>query len=299
MKPTLLVLAAGMGSRFGGDKQISGVGPNGEYILDYSLYDAWRAGFGQAVLVIRAELEAPLREHFGHRWDGLLDIRFVEQRLTDLPDGFACPEGRVKPWGTGHAVWCARHAVRGPFAVINADDLYGAETFRLLGQYLTRGDQYAMCGFRLDRTLSENGGVSRGICSVDGQGRLRGVVETLDIAPGPDGAITCDDGQGGRRPLTGQEVASMKFWGLPETLFPVLESQLREFLAARGGEMKSEFYIPSVVDRLIREGAAEVQVLETPEQWFGMTYLADVPVVRDHLRRLTDAGVYPWPPVRG
>lgn len=296
-KPTLLVLAAGMGSRFGGDKQISGVGPQGEYILDYSLYDAWRAGFGHVVLVIRRELEAPLREHFGHRWDGLLEISYVEQRLDCLPDGFVCPAERVKPWGTGHAIWCARDAVKGPFAVINADDLYGAETFRLLGEHLLQGGGYALCGFRLDRTLSENGGVSRGICAVDAQGLLQGVVETHGIVKNDAGQLVCEVGEGQQRLLTGREVASMNFWGFPQTLFGALEAQLREFLAQHGQELKSEFYIPAVVDRLIREETLAVKVLETPEQWFGMTYVADVPSVCQHL--VAVAGDYAWPPRQG
>lgn len=297
MKPTLLVLAAGMGSRFGGDKQISGVGPNGEYILDYSLYDAWRAGFGSAVLVIRKELEAPLREHFGNRWDGKLEISYVEQRKEELPEGFTCPADRVKPWGTGHAIWCARHAVKGPFAAINADDYYGVETFRLLGEFFARGgcddSTYAMVGFELRKTLSENGGVSRGICDCTADGYLKTVVETLKIEADAQGAIQCDDPAGdGRKPLTGTEVSSMNFWGFPASLFDQLDVQLKEFLTLHGNELKSEFYIPSVVDRLIREGVVRVKVLSSPEQWFGMTYIEDRPTVESRLRELTEQGVY-------
>ncbi|MBP5639705.1 MAG: hypothetical protein J6X55_09520 [Victivallales bacterium] len=296
MKPTLLVLAAGMGSRFGGDKQISEVGPKGEYILDFSMYDAWRAGFGSAVLIIRKELEAPLKEHFGTRWEGKLDISFVEQRLTDLPEGFECPAERKKPWGTGHAIWCARNAVKGPFAAINADDYYGVETFKLLGDYFRKStaDSYSMVGFELLKTLSENGSVSRGICKCSDDGRLLGVIEHTGIVTGENGGITGVNEETKQTvPLTGKEVASMNFWGFPVSIFKELDVQLREFLSLRGKELKSEFYIPSVVDRLIHEKNTRVDVLSSPEKWFGMTYLADRPVVVARFKELTDAGVYP------
>ncbi len=296
MKPTLLVLAAGMGSRFGGDKQISCVGPKGQFILDYSLYDAWRAGFGSAVLIIRKELEEPLKEHFGNTWDGKLEISYVEQRLTDLPEGFECPADRKKPWGTGHAIWCARNAVKGPFAAINADDYYGVETFKLLGDYFAKkpADSYAMVGFELAKTLSENGSVSRGICKCDDTGRLMGVVEHTGIATGADGVITgVNELTKETEPLSGSAVASMNFWGFPVSIFKELDVQLRDFLAKRGQELKSEFYIPSVVDRLIHEKGVRVDVLSSPEKWFGMTYLDDRPMVVARFQELTDAGVYP------
>ena len=296
MKPTLLVLAAGMGSRFGGDKQISCVGPKGQFILDYSLYDAWRAGFGSAVLIIRKELEEPLKEHFGNTWDGKLEISYVEQRLTDLPEGFECPADRKKPWGTGHAIWCARNAVKGPFAAINADDYYGVETFKLLGDYFAKkpADSYAMVGFELAKTLSENGSVSRGICKCDDTGRLMGVVEHTGIATGADGVITgVNELTKETEPLSGSAVASMNFWGFPVSIFNELDVQLRDFLAKRGQELKSEFYIPSVVDRLIHEKGVRVDVLSSPEKWFGMTYLDDRPMVVARFQELTDAGVYP------
>ena len=296
MKPTLLVLAAGMGSRFGGDKQISCVGPKGQFILDYSLYDAWRAGFGSAVLIIRKELEEPLKEHFGNTWDGKLEISYVEQRLTDLPEGFECPADRKKPWGTGHAIWCARNAVKGPFAAINADDYYGVETFKLLGDYFAKkpADSYAMVGFELAKTLSENGSVSRGICKCDDTGRLMGVVEHTGIATGADGVITgVNELTKETEPLSGSAVASMNFWGFPVSIFNELDVQLRDFLAKCGQELKSEFYIPSVVDRLIHEKGVRVDVLSSPEKWFGMTYLDDRPMVVARFQELTDAGVYP------
>ena len=296
MKPTLLVLAAGMGSRFGGDKQISCVGPKGQFILDYSLYDAWRAGFGSAVLIIRKELEEPLKQHFGNTWDGKLEISYVEQRLTDLPEGFECPADRKKPWGTGHAIWCARNAVKGPFAAINADDYYGVETFKLLGDYFAKkpADSYAMVGFELAKTLSENGSVSRGICKCDDTGRLMGVVEHTGIATGADGVITgVNELTKATEPLSGSAVASMNFWGFPVSIFNELDAQLRDFLAKRGQELKSEFYIPSVVDRLIHEKGVRVDVLSSPEKWFGMTYLDDRPMVVARFQELTDAGVYP------
>ena len=297
MKNTqLVIMAAGLGSRFGGDKQITDVGPTGGYILDYSMYDAWRAGFGKVVLIIRPELEAPLKKHFGKVWDDKLDIAFVIQSKQDLPEGFSCPADRVKPWGTGHAIWCARKQVEGEFAVINADDYYGTQTYRVLADFFRSGkcnaSSYAMVGFELSRTLTENGTVSRGLCDCTAEGFLKSVVEMHGIEPKGD-AVIADDGNGGKCTLTGREVMSMNFWGFHSSLFAHLEAQLKEFLAAHGQEMKSEFYIPFVVDKLIHSNMANVTVLSSPEKWFGMTYKADLDVVRARLADLTAQGVYP------
>ena len=294
-KATLVVLAAGLGSRYGGIKQMDPIGANGEFVLDYSMFDALRAGFDKVVLVIRDELEEPLKEHF-KALDGRVEIAYVKQRLTDLPAGFTCPEGRVKPWGTGHAIWSARNAVDSPFAAINADDFYGAGTYKVLADFLLGSDcnqnTYAMVAFKLSNTLSENGTVSRGICTDDGNGYLAGVVERTSIEGYGDGARFMDD-DGKWQPLTGKEPASMNFWGFSPSLFGRLEKLFVEFLKARGGEMKSEFYIPSVVDTLIKRGEVRSRMLQTDERWFGMTYADDRAQVVAKVRELTAAGLYP------
>lgn len=294
-KATLVVLAAGLGSRYGGIKQMDPIGCNGEFVLDYSIFDAVRAGFDKVVLVIRDELEAPLKEHF-KALDGKIEIAYVKQRLTDLPGGFKCPEGRVKPWGTGHAIWSARDVVDSPFAAINADDFYGARTFRVLGEFLLGkecdANTYAMVAFKLCNTLSENGTVSRGICTADDNGYLTGVVERTSIE-GTEGGARFKDDDGKWYPLTGEEPSSMNFWGFAPSLFPRLETLFLEFLAKRGGEAKSEFYIPSVVDTLIKRGEVRARMLETPERWFGMTYAEDRAQVVAKVRELTASGLYP------
>ncbi|MBQ7650051.1 MAG: NTP transferase domain-containing protein [Victivallales bacterium] len=294
-KATLLVLAAGLGSRYGGIKQMDPIGANGEFVLDYSMFDALRAGFDKVVLVIRDELEEPLKEHF-RALEGKVEIAYVKQRLTDLPTGFSCPEGRVKPWGTGHAIWSARNAVDSPFAAINADDFYGSGTFKVLADFLLgkecSPDTYAMVAFKLSNTLSENGTVSRGICTDDGHGFLAGVVERTKIEGYGDGARFMDD-DGKWQPLTGSEPASMNFWGFSPSLFGRLEGLFVEFLKERGGELKSEFYIPSVVDTLIKRGVARARMLQTNERWFGMTYAEDRAQVVAKVKELTESGLYP------
>ncbi len=292
---TLLVLAAGLGSRYGGVKQMDPVGRHGEFVLDYSIFDALRAGFGKIVLVIRDELEAPLREHF-RELDGRVDISYVTQRLEDLPEGFACPAGRTKPWGTGHAIWTARNAIATPFAAINADDFYGARTYKALADFLASpehaADTYALVAFRLCNTLSENGTVSRGICTATDDGYLAGVVERTSIEGAGQGARYKDE-DGLWHGLGGQEPVSMNFWGFAPSIFTHLERQFRDFLADHGQEPKSEFYIPSVVDALIKAGTARAKMLESPERWFGMTYSGDRELVVDRIDKLTEAGLYP------
>lgn len=293
--PALLILAAGMGSRYGGLKQIDPVGPAGETVLDYSVYDALAAGFGKLVFVIRRDFEAAFRENVGRRFESRAEVCYVFQELESLPGGHAVPAGREKPWGTGHAVWCARDALTEPFAVINADDFYGADSFRQLGRFLTAAPERdmparcAMVGFTLANTLSEFGAVSRGICTVDTEGRLVDVREVTGIEPAQVAAC----GAGGTAVFTGDEIASMNCWGFTPAILPSLERQLTEFLAARGRELKSEFYIPSVVTGLIETGEATVTVLPTGSAWFGVTYREDRPRVVASLEALVRAGVYP------
>ncbi|MDD3696248.1 MAG: nucleotidyltransferase [Lentisphaeria bacterium] len=294
--PSLLVLAAGMGSRYGGIKQMDPVGPKGEFVLDYSVFDAWRAGFNKVVFVIREELEEPLRQHFAGKLEGRMQTDYVCQRLDDLPAPFVCPPTRQKPWGTGHAIWSARQALKGSFAVINADDFYGAQSYAILSGFLSspqcNDDSYAMVAYRLANTLSEHGTVSRGICRVDAQGLLQDVVERTSIEPTAEGARYKDEG-GNWQPLSGEEPASLNLWGFSDSIFSKMEPLFKQFLESRGEEEKSEFYIPSVVDSLIKAGHCRTKVLNTPEHWFGMTYAQDRDVVVDRIAALTQKGVYP------
>jgi UTP-glucose-1-phosphate uridylyltransferase len=286
MSFTLVVLAAGMGSRYGGLKQIDPVGPSGETVLDYAVFDAVRAGFARVVFVIRRDFEALFREKIGARYAGRIAVDYVYQSLEELPAGFAPPAGREKPWGTGHAVWCAREAVRENFAVINADDFYGADSFARLAQFLARarGHEFAMVGFRLSNTLSEHGTVSRGVCTSGANGELQSIVEVTSIA--------ASDVGGGKK-YSGAEIVSMNCWGFTPELFPGLDAQFREFLAARGSEAKSEFYLPAAVSALIARGDARVHVLPTDSTWFGVTYREDKPRVSAAIAALVQAGKYP------
>ena len=262
MKPTLVVLAAGMGSRYGGLKQVDPVGPSGEAILDYSVFDAHRAGFGKVVFIIRKDIEEVFRRQIGAKYEGLLPVDYAFQDIHDLPAPYAVPEGRTKPWGTAHAIRAARHAVHEPFAAINADDFYGRDAFARLADFLGRADaqervppRFAMVGYKLDLTLSDHGSVARGICQVTPEG--------------------------------------MNLWGFTPALFGALEERFPAWLARRGAEEKSEWYIPFVVDEMIHEGAASVEVLPTESAWFGVTYREDKPFVTNAIRALVDAGEYP------
>jgi hypothetical protein len=304
MSPTLLVLAAGLGSRYGGLKQLDPVGPSGETVLDYAVFDALRAGFGRVVFIIRRDFEEVFRRQVGDKYAGRIAVDYVFQGLETLPEGFSPPPDREKPWGTGHAVWCARETVREPFAVINADDFYGADSFRQLGAFLaspaaaprgfdpmsghrtprTLAAQFAMVGFRLVNTLSEHGAVSRGLCTADAQGRLQTIVEQTGILP-------ADVGRG--RKFTGDEIVSMNCWGFTPALFAGLDAQLRTFLAERGRETKSEFYLPAAVATMISFGTASVKVLPTASTWFGVTYREDRPRTVAALAALVEAGHYP------
>lgn len=292
--PALLVLAAGMGSRYGGLKQLDPVGPAGETLLDYSVHDAIRAGFGRVVFLIRRDIENDFRAKIGARYEGKIAVGYAFQQLDELPAGFTPPPGRTKPWGTAHAVWCARHAIDAPFVAINADDFYGADAFRQLGGFLAEVDPsaqpatFAMAGYRLDKTLSEHGTVARGICHVGADGLLRGVEEITDLARRADGAIASAD-----RTFADDSPVSMNFWGFTPQIFPLLEKVLRVFLAEHAASGKAECYIPSAVAEMISSGAATVRVLPTDAPWFGVTYRDDRPRVVESLRRLVASGQYP------
>lgn len=286
MSLTLVVLAAGMGSRYGGLKQIDPVGPAGETVLDYAVFDAVRAGFERVVFVIRRDFEALFREKIGARYGSKVQVDYVFQSIDALPPGQSAPPGREKPWGTGHAVWCAREAVAGNFAVINADDFYGADSFARLARFLATasGGEFAMVGFRLENTLSEHGTVARGVCTVGDDGALRSIVERTSIS-------RADVGPAGK--YSGTEIVSMNCWGFTPALFAGLDEQWRKFLADRGQEPKSEFYLPAAVAAMIEAGGAGVRVLPTESSWFGVTYREDKPRVSAAIAELVRAGRYP------
>ncbi|NLG14997.1 MAG: nucleotidyltransferase [Lentisphaerae bacterium] len=296
--PTLLVLAAGLGSRYGaGIKQMDPVGPDGEFVLDYSVYDAWKAGFGKVVFIIREDLEDDLKAHFQDRLVGKVDVEYVVQDMKVLPGGVQCPGRRVKPWGTGHAIWSARNAINEPFAAINADDYYGSTSYELMAQFLSSPQcdpaSYGMVGFELNKTLSANGTVSRGICEKTREGILASVIERKGIES-IDGEIRCltEDGHG-FIPLTGRETASMNFWGFHPTIFRRLDRLFAEFWQRGCKDLKAEYYIPTVVDTLIQREEITVKVLETTDRWFGMTYAEDRAIVKERLKDLTALGMYP------
>ena len=295
---TLVVLAAGMGSRYGGLKQIDPVGPAGETIIDYSVFDAARAGFRRAVFVIRRDFEAPFREKLLSRFERVMECVPVYQELSTCTEGYPVPAERKKPWGTGQALLAAEEAVEGPFAVINADDFYGAGSFRAMAGFLAdpaaaREGDYAMVGFVLRNTLSDHGHVSRGVCEIDEAFFLRRIVERTRIFKGEGGKAWWEDEGGERRPLTGDEIASMNLWGFRPSIFDHLRERFRRFLERHGGDPKAEFFIPTVVNELVEAGAARVKVLPTRERWFGVTYREDRDAARAALQRLVKEGRYP------
>lgn len=295
MAPTLVVLAAGMGSRYGGLKQIEPVGPAGEFIIDYSVFDAARAGFGRVVFVIRRELEEAFREAVGDRYAALIPVEYAYQELDDLPPGRTLPAERRKPWGTGHAVLAARGRLREPFAVINADDFYGREGYALLADHLARPAadmECCMAGFTLRNTLSPHGAVSRGICTTDGQGFLQEVVEAKAVTSEGEGAVYPDD-RGAPVHLTGDEPVSMNMWGFPPAFLPFMEEEFARFLERSGDDPGAEFFLPLPVSRMIESGRGRCRVLPTGATWFGVTYPEDKPAVERALRRLAASGEYP------
>ena len=296
-KPTLLILAAGMGSRYGGLKQMDSVGPSGEIVMDYSIFDAIRAGFGRVVFVIRRDIEDAFRSVVASKWEHRIPCDCVFQDLADLPSGFAVPAGRAKPWGTAHAIRAGRTAIDGPFAAINADDFYGADSFRVLAGRLSSPagpDAHCMVAFRLGQTLSENGTVSRGVCLRDSAGHLAGIREYTKVARDPDGVLRDRPGDAPESVLTGDEPVSMNCWGFMPSFFGELERGFAEFLSAGGAaDPKAEYTIPAVVDSCIRGGRGTVDVLETSSRWFGVTYRDDKPSVQSSILDLVSRGDYP------
>lgn len=302
MKDTaLVIMAAGIGSRFGGGiKQLAPVGPSGEIIMDYSIHDALEAGFNKIVFIIRRDLEKDFKEIIGNRIEKLAKVEYAYQELTDLPDGFSVPQGRTKPWGTGQAVLTVMDLVKEPFLVINADDYYGKEAFQKIHEYMVHNmDEnqevldMCMAGFVLSNTLSENGTVTRGACEVDEDGNLKQVKETFGIQMLPEG-LKAEDEKG--RPVTvrADQLVSMNMWGLPPAFLKELEKRFPEFLAnVPEGNLKAEFLLPQVIDTLVNEGKARVKVLDTNDKWFGVTYQEDKEAVVASIRKLVEEGVYP------
>ena len=295
MKPTLLILAAGMGSRFGGLKQIEPVGPNGETILEYSVFDAIRAGFGKVVFVIRESFAEDFKARFESKLSGKIEIEYVFQELNKLPKGFILPAEREKPWGTGHAVLMAKDAIKEPFAAINADDFYGAEAYQVIAEFLKEqvsDSEFAMVGYKLENTLSDFGSVSRGICVTNEKSELTQITETHNIRK-ENGLTLCDSPEKESLVLNGDETVSMNFWGFHPTIFEKIESQFIDFLSVNIEKPKSEFYIPFVVFEMIQRREVAVEVLKADSPWFGVTYKEDKPFVVDQIKKLTAKGVYP------
>lgn len=298
MKPTLVVMAAGVGSRYGGLKQIDPVGPGGEIILDYSVYDAIRAGFDKVVFIIRRDIEKDFKAIIGSHFAQRVMVEYVFQELADLPAGFSVPADRKKPWGTGHAILCCKNAVQEPFGVINADDLYGAESYKILAGYLGRlapaSNALALVGFRISNTLSDHGHVTRGICEVTADRMLASVVERFKIEKTPSGARYQDEKEQWVA-LRGGEIASMNMWGFTPVIFKYLEQKFPLFLKTALNNPKAEFLMPSIVDELIRERKITMKVLETPAKWLGITYKEDKPEVVRSVGELVKNKTYPSP----
>lgn len=291
--PTLLILAAGMGTRYGGLKQVDPVGPSGETIMDYSIYDALRAGFGKLVFVIRKDIEQTFRQAIGARFEDRIAVDYVFQELDDLPQGFRVPPGRTKPWGTAQAILSAARVIHEPFASINADDFYGTESFRLLAAHLQSASQdYALVGFVLRNTLSDFGPVARGVCQVNEHGLLQSVVELTHIQRDGSGAVS-KDAAGHITRLTGDELVSMNMWGFTPSIFPQLQRAFQEFLVNHGASGQDECYLPSAVNALVAAAGARVRVLRTTDKWFGFTYREDRQHVTSSINRLIREGHYP------
>lgn len=289
---TLVIMAAGMGSRYGGMKQIDPVGPSGEIILDYSIFDAMEAGFNKVVFIIRKEIEKAFREAIGNRMEGKIEVEYVFQELDDLPEGYKVPEGRTKPWGTGQAILACKDVVKEPFVVINADDYYGKEGFVKIHDYLCAPKEvktkfnFCMAGFQVGNTLSENGTVTRGICQVE-DGVLTEIVETKEIGKGDGCAVTPN----GNVPL--EQPVSMNMWGLTPDIFEELESRFKTFLdGQKEDDLKAEYLIPTIIGDMVKDKTATVQVLETNDKWFGVTYKEDRETVMKSFAKLVEQGVY-------
>lgn len=295
MKPTLLILAAGLGSRYGGVKQMDKIGPSGESIIDYSVYDAIRAGFGKVVFVLNPAIEKDFREIYEPRLAGKIETAFVLQEINNIPDGIEFNAERVKPWGTGHAVMMAKEVINEPFAVINADDFYGRDAYQVLSDFLTTlsNDQtnYAMVGYLLKNTLSDFGSVSRGVCSNNDKGFLTDVVERTSIVR-KNGKVYYTDGDT-EVAIDENSIVSMNFWGFTPKFFHQLDRDFRTFIAENAGQLKAEFFIPLVVNNLIKSNEASIKVLKSTAQWFGVTYQEDKPVTIQKIKELVAKGVYP------
>lgn len=294
---TLIIMAAGMGSRFGGIKQLEPVGPNGEIIMDYSIYDAIEAGFHKVVFIIRKDLEKDFREVIGNRIEKVIKVEYVFQELDALPEGFTKPEERTKPWGTGQAVLCCKNVVHEPFAVINADDYYGKEAFKIVNEFLSdtsyTSKQYCMAGFILGNTLSENGAVTRGVCKASETGKLVDVVETSGIVPEGDHAAAKNNA-GEDITIDLDSIVSMNMWGFKPELFVALEKGFVEFLSSlSASELKKEYLLPTIVGDMVKSHEAEVIVLKSLDRWFGVTYKEDKEVVVKSIKELIDKGDYP------
>ena len=298
-KPTLLILAAGMGSRYGGLKQLDPMGPHGETVLDYSVHDAIQAGFGKVVFVIRREIEEAFRKTVGHRYENQVELDYAFQQLEDLPEGYKVPDGRAKPWGTAHALRAARHCVTGSFAVINADDFYGADAYRGMASFFAKcqADQQAplaMVGYALANTLSEHGPVNRGICRA-ADGKLQSIEEITDIERDRHGTILGSNRDGKEIRLEPEAPVSMNFWGFSDLIFQPLERHFANFLKYEAHVLNAEFYIPTFIDQMISREDAECDLLQTNGNWFGVTYPGDKPFVQQHIRELIHNGDYPTP----
>jgi len=285
---TLLIMAAGMGSRYGGLKQLDAIGPSGETIIDYSVYDAIKAGFTKVVFIIRKDFEQEFKSKITDKYEGQIQVEFAFQDLNDLPDEFTCPEGREKPWGTGHAILSARNVINEPFVAINGDDFYGRESFKVVADYYNKGaNNFSMVAFQLDKTLSIFGGVTRGLCTVKDE-KLDTVIETDNLQKTDNGVSSDREIE-----LDGSEPVSMNVWGFTPILFKYLEEKFVEFLSENGTEMKSEYLIPSVVNELIQSGQETVHVLRSGATWFGVTYKEDKPYVEGEIEKLVNKGEYP------
>ena len=285
---SLLVMAAGMGSRYGGLKQLDQVGPNGETIIDYSVYDAIKAGFTKVVFIIRKDFEDQFKSQITEKYSEKINVAFAFQNLDDLPDSFLCPDGREKPWGTGHAILSAKELIDAPFVVINGDDFYGQESFNVIADYYNNGgNQFSMVAFRLDKTLSSHGAVTRGVCDIKSK-KLISVIETEDIEKKEKKILSNRD-----ITFNGSEPVSMNMWGFLPSLFNYLSKGFIEFLNAEGNELKSEYLIPSVINNLIQNKLEEIHVLRSNASWFGVTYKQDKPEVKRKINELINSGIYP------
>lgn len=295
MKPTLVILAAGMASRYGSMKQTQSFGPSGETIMEYSIYDAIRAGFGKVVFIIREDFAADFKSMIGPKLEGKIEAEYVYQKLEDHLGSHQVPAERKKPWGTAHAVLAAKDAVKEPFAVINADDFYGKDAFKKAFDFLTtecNDSTYCIVGYQLKKTLSDNGSVSRGVCEVDENGNLVSINERTKIYRNEEGKITYEDAEG-LHEVSEDSSVSMNFWGFSPNVFSISEQYFHEYLDENISDPKAEFFIPIVADQFIKEGKGVIKVIPTDAQWFGVTYKEDAPTVQASLDELVDAGEYP------